>query len=53
MSQNKKIHYGDGFEKSINDDITPPPPPDPATGKFTFDRMDITFDTMIRTFDEI
>lgn len=54
MSKNKKIHYGDRFGKSINEDITrevsSPPPP---TDRFTFDSMAITFDTLLRTFDEI
>lgn len=54
MSQNKKIHYGDRFGKSINSNISKklPPEPDPEGG-FTFDSMDITFDSMTRTFDEI
>lgn len=54
MSNNKKIHYGDNFGKSINQDIrkevSSPPPQD---GRFTFDSTAITFDSMIRTFDEI
>jgi len=53
MSVNKKIHYGDRYHKSINEDITGPlQPPQPGQGRFTFDRMDITFDSMLRTFDE-
>ena len=53
MSINKKILYGDTFKTSVNEDIMLPKPPDPAEGNFTFDRMDITFDTMMRTFDEL
>lgn len=53
MSINKQILYGDNYDKTANEDITLPPPPDPALGDFTFDRMDITFDTMLRTFDEL
>ena len=52
MSINKKIHYGDRFKTSVNEDITLPKPPDPTEGRFTFDRTDITFDTLARTFDE-
>jgi len=55
MSLNKKIWYGDNLDTSINEDIIAPAPvpgPDPE-GRFTFDRMDITFDSIIRTFDEI
>lgn len=52
MAENKKIHYGDNQHHGINGDITPTPTPSPE-GNFTFDRMDITFDSMIRTFDEI
>jgi hypothetical protein len=54
MSKNKKIWYGDNFPKSINEDISgPPPPPDPDTLPFTFDSIEITFDSITRTFDEI
>lgn len=49
---NKKIHYGDNFSKAINEDVSPPSPPDPSEGRFTMDRTDITFDTLLRTFDE-
>lgn len=53
---NKKILYGDRHPTSILEDTLPPavvdPGPDPGD-RFTFDRMDITFDTMLRTFDEI
>lgn len=54
MSQNKKIFYGDRFEKTVNEDISgvvTPPGPGPQD-VFTFDRTDITFDSTIRTFDE-
>jgi hypothetical protein len=54
MYLNKKILYGDRHPTSINEDskaiTTPGPPPE---GKFTFDSMEITFDTLMRTFDEI
>lgn len=55
MSQNKKIWYGDRFHKSINEDIDgpPAPPPPPPGGRFTFDSTTITFDSVLRTFDEI
>jgi hypothetical protein len=53
MSANRKIGFGDNYGKSINEDINYPPPPDPTTGSFSFDRTDITFDTMLRTFDEL
>jgi hypothetical protein len=54
MSVNKKIWYGDNFGKSVNEDVTgAPTTPPPAEGSFTFDRMDITFDSIIRTFDEL
>lgn len=52
MSVNKKIGFGDNYGKSINEDVISPPPPDPTEGRFTFDRNDITFDSMMRTFDE-
>ncbi len=55
MSQNKKIWYGDNFNKSINEDITGSPTgpgPDPTEAPFTFDSMEITFDSVVRTFDE-
>lgn len=55
MSKNKKIWYGDRYPKSVLEDIQTPPtiPPMDPDDVFTFDRMDITFDSMIRTFDEI
>lgn len=54
MSRNNKIEYGDSFWKRLNEDIPKREiiVPDPDVGRFTFDRMDITFDTMLRTFDE-
>lgn len=53
MSVNKKILYGDNYSKSINEDISGPGtiPPNPE-GRFTFDSTTITFDSLIRTFDE-
>ena len=54
MSVNKKIHYGDSFDKSVNEDITgEQTSPNPPTDKFTFDSMLITFDSLLETFDEI
>lgn len=52
MSLNKKIHYGDRFPTSILENITEQKPPNPSEGRFTFDSTAITFDSMIRTFDE-
>ena len=56
MSNNKVIHYGDRYNKSINEDIlkdqVAEPNPDPEV-PFTFDSLDLTFDSMERTFDEI
>ena len=52
--KNKVIHYGDRFNKSVNEDnvkVTTPNP-DPEV-PFTFDSLDLTFDSMERTFDEI
>ncbi len=54
MSQNKKIWYGDNFNKSINEDVeAPPASPPPEEVQFTFDSMEITFDSVLKTFDEI
>ena len=53
MSQNKKILIGDNYPKSVNEDITGPVVIPPTEGVFTFDRTDITFDMIARTFDEI
>lgn len=57
MSLNKKIWYGDDLKKTINEDIAgslpgPGPGPEPAEPAFTFDSMEITFDSITKTFDE-
>ena len=48
MAENKKIHYGDNQGSGT----AAPPTPSPD-GDFTFDRMDIDFSSMTRTFDEL
>ena len=48
MAQDKHIIL---FKVKLLDSQTTPPPI--LAGAFTFDRMDITFDTLLRTFDEL
>lgn len=52
MSKNKKIWYGDNYPKSVLEDSVTPPTSPPSEGRFTFDRNDITFDSMFWTFDK-
>lgn len=53
MAINKKILIGNRFQKSINEDVMPPKGGVNPVGGFTFDSTTITFDSLLRTFDEI
>ena len=52
MSVNKKIGFGDNYPVAVNEVLPATPVDEPTEGRFTFDRNDITLDSMLRTFDK-
>lgn len=50
--KNNVIEYGDRFWRGVNEDM-PTEIPGDEVQRFTFDRMDITFDSLVNTFDEL